>query len=244
MHRVLISPEAVQGKTLTVKDREQLHHLRRVLRITVGEPLEAFDGQGRAYAGTVKRVADDGVTVAIDTQRHEAPPRVRIRLAQALIKPARFAWLLEKATELGVTDIIPLQTARTTARPPADRQGTRTRRWERIIEGAASQCGRATLPAILPPRRLTEFLPELTGHLALMPTLVEEGVPCSVGFSALNGTDEVVLLIGPEGDFTPEEMAAAKRCGAKPISLGRRTLRSETAAVAAVTLLQHTLGEL
>jgi len=244
MHRVLIFPDAVRGDTLTVTDPEHLHYLRRVLRISVGDAIESFDGTGRVFVGTVERVARDAISIAIQARREEAGPRARILLAQALIRMPRFEWVLEKATELGVAEIVPLATTRTVARPPGGRDGARFIRWRRIVEAAASQCGRATVPTVRPPASFTALLPTLDGRLALLPTLAEEGATLSTCLSGRTLQGDVVLLIGPEGDFSPEEVEQAKAHGAKPVTLGRLTLRSETAAVAALTILQHAVGEL
>jgi len=241
MHRVLIPPDAIRGNTLTVTDAQQLHHLR-VLRVKVGDRLEGFDGKGRVYAGTVARVGREAVTMAIEARREDAPPPVRILLAQALIKPTRFEWVLEKATELGVAEVLPVIAARSTARPATDRDGSRLSRWRRIVEAAATQCGRATLPLVHPPRSLGALLPSLDGRLALLATLSEHGASLRAYAEELTTAGDVVLLIGPEGDFSPEEVAQAIQQGAHPVRLGRLTLRSETAALAALAVLQYLSG--
>src|SRR3989338_4333034 len=113
MVRVLVPPDAVARARITISDPGQVHHLLHVLRVRSGEPLECFDGTGRRYMGRVLRRGRQGVVLAIEAQDAEPPPPVRLILAQALIKPERFAWVVQKATELGVERVVPLVTART-----------------------------------------------------------------------------------------------------------------------------------
>ena len=110
MHRVLIPPQTVRRDEITVDDPRDVHHLMRVLRIKPGEELECFDGQGRTYRGRVTQVGDRELTVSVDQRREEPAPRVKVTLAQSLIHPARFDWVLLKATELGAARITPLVT--------------------------------------------------------------------------------------------------------------------------------------
>jgi len=182
------------------------------------------------------------VTVSIDQQADDPSPRVRLTLAQSLIKPERFAWVIQKATELGVAEIIPVLTSRTTVQPRVTDGTHRLERWRRIAEEAAAQCGRATVPTIASPQPFDTFLKTLNGCTVLLLTLAEPGPPLVQYVGELDGSHAVVVLIGPEGDFTPGEVALAKEHGARIAQLGHATLRSETAAVAALAILQHGWG--
>ena len=143
MHRVLIAPQSVQGGSVAIRDPHALHHLRNVLRLQKGDPLECFDGRGQAYAGVITHCGRQRVTVAIARQRSERPPRVGMTLAQALIRPEQFEWVVQKATELGVTRMVPMVTLRSTVRLRSESSsgGQRFTRWQRIMEAAATQCG-------------------------------------------------------------------------------------------------------
>ena len=240
MHRTVIPPHAVQDDMILIDDPQTVHHLVRVLRVKPGDQLECLDGQGHVYRGTITCCARSQLTVAIERQSKEPPARLQITLAQALIKPQRFEWVIEKATELGVVRVIPMVTSRTTIRFGSGREAHRVERWRRIAESAAAQCGRATLPAIQAPQLFRRVLEQLSGRYALLPTLAEESESLARALRGLEDATEAVILVGPEGDFSPAEVALAKRQGAHTTSLGRLTLRSETAAIATLTILQHT----
>jgi len=244
MHRVLIPPQAVRGDQVTVSDPAHVHHLLHVLRVRVGERLECFDGKGRRFSGPVTLCTSRQVTVSIDQQANDPPPRVGLTLAQSLIKPERFEWVIQKATELGVVEVVPVLTSRTAVRPRVSDGTHRLKRWRRIAEEAAAQCGRATVPTIRGLQPFDQFLGTLEDRAALLLTLAEPAPPMRQCMGDLDGTRAIVVMIGPEGDFSPEEVALARQRGVHLARLGRETLRSETAALAALVILQHHLGTL
>ena len=242
MHRVLILPQTVQRDEIIIDDPRNVHHLVRVLRITRGDRVECFDGAGRTYRGRVTQVGGRQLTVSVDQRREEPSPRVKLTLAQSLIQPARFEWVLQKATELGVARITPVVTSRTTVRASSLGAGQRAQRWRRIVTEATAQCGRATLPLLDDPQRFEDVLQTFASRYVLLPTLAVSGAPLEEHVRQLTGASEVIILIGPEGDFSPEEVSLAQRAGAHPATLGAVALRSETAALATLAILQHALG--
>lgn len=244
MHRVFVPPEAIRGHQVIVNDPAACHHLRDVLRVRPGDRLECCDGQGRRYVGPILRASSRELVVAIERADHEPPPPVAFTLAQALIKPQRFEWVIQKATELGVAQILPLYTARTMSRPVAHGAGLRGARWQRIAREAAAQCGRATIPLVGAPRPFAAAVEALGGQPALMLTLADEGLPLREAGRRLRRAAEATIFIGPEGDFTPEEIQVATRHGVCAVRLQHLILRSETAAIAALAILQHTVGSL
>jgi 16S rRNA (uracil1498-N3)-methyltransferase len=243
MPRVLIPPDAVTGSTAAVTDPREVHHLLDVLRVKAGDRIECVDGAGCLYAGPILRCSRRGVVMEIRERFEDRAPSLRLALAQALIRPERFEWVIQKATELGVEAMTPLLTQRTVVRPAGPSLERRLARWQRIAREAAKQCGRATLPRIERPQGFREAVRSLDREAyVLMPTL---SVPARSLKEELQGracVNAAVVLIGPEGDFTPEEVALAQRHGARPVSLGRLTLRSETAAMATLAILQHVLS--
>ena len=242
MPRVFIPPDAMQGQTILIKETGSVHHLVRVLRLRVGDRLECCDGTGRVYQGTVVQVTDRELRVAVEQSFNEPPSRPRVTLAQALIKPERFEWILEKSTELGVARLIPMMTSRTTIRLDAGAAGPRLTRWRRIIEAASAQCGRSTLPTLDAPQPFEQIVKEIQGASAVLPTLAEERVPLERHLPEIATASEAFLFIGPEGDFSPAELRTASQFGIRTASLGASTLRSETAALAALVLIQQASG--
>lgn len=245
MRCVLVPPHAIRGQRVVVTDPGQLHHLLRVLRIKTGDLLECLDGQGGRYTGRVLRCASRELVVQIDTQRTESRRALSVTLAQALITFDRFEWAIQKATELGADRIMPLVTARTVIRPSPSQAERRGQRWQRIIQQAAQQCGRPSLPVLEP---LQPFEQAVAGadraSRLIMPTLAKETVPLREGLAGLDESASVTILIGPEGDFTPAEAELAARHGAVLVSLGPRTLRAETAAIATLAIVQQAAGVL
>ena len=244
MRRVLIPPEAVQGRRVTIDNPSTLHHLRHVLRLKAGDRLECFDGCGRVYRGSIIRSTRREFLIESERESTASVPLLRITLAQSLIRPERFEWILQKATELGAERILPTMTSRTTVRLSQGQGRLRIARWRRIVEAAATQCGRATLPLLEDPQPFERVLGHLGGQEGLLLTLTEDGASLAEWLRWLQPPAAVMVLIGPEGDFSPEEVARARRHGAHPVRLGSSILRSETAALATLAILQHTVGVL
>ena len=244
MPRITVTSQDVQGGSIRLREAAAIHHLVHVLRIRPGDAVECIDGTGRRYDTRLSRRSNHELLFDILRMSEEPAAGLSLWLVHALIRPERFDWLVQKATELGVARLSPVVTDRAIVRIPADGAAGKVARWQRIAREAAQQCGRASLPQIDPPAAFADVLRRLpeTG-LILLPTLAAQTEPLR---NALNRSipSSVVLCIGPEGDFTADEVAMARRHGALPVSLGRRILRSETAAVAVAAILQHAAGEL
>jgi 16S rRNA (uracil1498-N3)-methyltransferase len=239
---VFVPPHAVTGERITITDPDELHHLLRVRRIRPGEGVECFDGTGRSYLGRIERCGRREAVVRIEQRREGRSWSTRILLGQALIPPEPFEWVVQKATELGADELVPLVTERSVVRPPAQRGERKALRWQRIAREAAKQCGRSTIPRIHPPRPFGEFARTLDRvPLSLIPTLAEGTAALRAALEGVRAPDSLAVLIGPEGDFTPAEVELARRHGARPVSLGPLTLKSETAAVAVLAILRHML---
>jgi 16S rRNA (uracil1498-N3)-methyltransferase len=244
MPRVVITPQDVHDRTIAITDPRTLHHLLDVLRVTDSDRVECVDGAGRWYAARVARRSKRELQLDIVEQGQEPRSTLAVRLVPALIKPERFDWLIQKTTELGVERISPVITTRSVVRLSGDRTMGRVARWRRIAKEAAQQCGRATVPRIDAPVAFQEAVLQLGSGLILLATLAVAGRPLREALAERPGVASAAVLIGPEGDFTVEEVALAQRYGAVPVSLGRRVLRSETAAIAVLAILEHAAGEL
>jgi 16S rRNA (uracil1498-N3)-methyltransferase len=241
--RVFVRPEAV-GADRVRFDPDEAHHLGRVLRLRPGGVVDATDGAGHVY--TVRLVALDA-TGAWGTIEGRAEPErespCALTLAQAILKGDRMSWLVQKATELGVARIIPTETARVVARPGSG-EAARLSRWERIAREAVKQSGRVVVPAIDRPRAFAEVTREAPKHDAAWIFWEGGGLALAAAAAAAGRPASALLLVGPEGGFTAEEVALAEGAGARLVSLGPRTLRAESAGLAAVALCQYLFGDL
>ena len=233
-------PEAAPGARLTLPEHSG-HHAREVLRLRSGSTIRIFDGRGSEYEGTLDQVSRQLVSVRLGgpvAARLESP--LRIVLGLPPLKGDRMETALQKATELGVAELWPVVTARTdTAARPA-LQGTRQDRWEKVASGAAEQCGRAVVPVVTPAMTLDELL--AAPFLGLR--LLFEAIPHPRPLAGFPKPSAVLLLVGPPGGWDDHEFARLSAAGFEPTSLGPRILRTETAAIAAVTAAQVLWGDL
>lgn len=226
-HRFYLPDAAAHGQATLAGP--EAHHLLHVLRASVGDQVLLFDGQGGEYTATVEQCSRNEVRLTTGERRQasrELP--VRIALGVALPKGDRQRWLVEKLTELGVAELVPLSTERSVA----DLRGKSLERLERGVVEACKQCGRNTLMTISTPRPLGDFLASASGvKLVAHPT--GESV-CRLLSPAMA---EVSIVIGPEGGLTDDEVALASQHGWTTASLGASILRIETAAVAVAAIV-------
>lgn len=238
-------PGTLSADLVTLSPAES-HHLARVLRVAPGQELTLFDGQGTRAEGVVDSVTKKEVTVRITARETVPPPPVEITLIQAVCKPDRFEMILQKATELGVRNIQPVITKN--ASLPAGKIEKMMERGEAIIRNAAQQCGTAWLPLFQPLENQlrwgTEFFPNIGKQdVMFIGSLHPNARPFREVFQGLEKSKikTAALLIGPEGDFTKEEVAAAVAAGAVPVTFGKQILRTETAAIFGLSVLAYEL---
>ncbi len=217
------------------------NHVARVLRLRPGDPLILFDDTGGEYAATVRELLRDAVRVTVgdylDVSR-ESP--LRVTLAQGISRGDRMDVVVQKATELGVHRIVPLLTERTVVRLNAGQAANRLRHWRAIAVAACEQCGRNKLPEVTPPMALQEFL------VSDLPTGLRLLLKPDARLKAreLPEANAATLLIGSEGGLSDAEQSAALAAQFQGLSLGPRILRTETAALAALAVVQQQLGDL
>ncbi len=220
-------------------------HLARVLRLGAGDVLRLFNGRGGEFDATIETVQRDEVTVQVGAHHaieRESP--LAITLLQGIARGEKMDLILQKATELGVTAIVPLTMARSTVRLDAKSAAAKQQHWQAVVISACEQCGRNTVPAVHAPQSLAQALSASPHGLnlilrpedkaATLPQLLEQPAP--------NPT--IHLLVGPEGGFDPAESAAAQQAGFRPCRLGPRVLRTETAGLATLAALQTLAGDL
>jgi 16S rRNA (uracil1498-N3)-methyltransferase len=223
---------------------ERRHYLLTVLRLTEGSPLEVFDGAGRSFTARVVSVEEDAVRLGLGEARH-APPAREVHVLQGLPKGDKLEWILQKGTELGATSFHPVDAARSVVKLEPKRAEERTARWTKIVEEAARQCRRNDVPRVHVPQPLLQAARSLSPETLLLVLDEEESaVPLSEAFRSRPASTPMALVVGPEGGLSREEVAALQALGARPVTLGRRILRTETAALAALAVMAHLDGEL
>jgi 16S rRNA (uracil1498-N3)-methyltransferase len=239
--RVFVDSPLIPDADLRLPDAAA-NHVGRVLRLREGAVIVAFDGSGADYRCEILSVKGDEVRVRVGPRSSgltESP--LRITLVQAVSRGERMDWTLQKATELGVRCIQPVLAARSVVRLDERQADKKLRHWQAIVAGACEQCGRSTLPEVRAPLELRRWLaqsPREGQRLVLSP-----GSPASLaGLATISS--RVELLIGPEGGLDDVELDAATAAGFAPVRLGPRVLRTETAGIVALAVLQALWGDL
>lgn len=235
MHRFYIS-HPIDGDTFTLTG-EQLHHIRDVLRLKAGDRVALFDSSRNEYLSSIQKIDKTQALLKVDSMHTVPPPRTRITIACAVPKKSGMDDLIDALTQLGVDVIIPMQTERVIVKPDESRQDARLERWRRIALSAAQQSQRSSIPEIHPVTALPEVIAESSGcDLKLIPALTGERRSLR---EVLDGKEphRIIVLIGPEGDFTPEEVALAVGAGFISVTLGDNILRVATAALAAASYI-------
>lgn len=221
-------------------------HLVRVLRLDVGAAIRVFDGEGHEFEAVIESVRRDGVAVRIGAEvANDVESPLSITLLQGVARGDKMDTILQKATELGVTRIVPLLLARSTVKLGADGIARRHEHWLGIIASACEQCGRSRLPRLEPATQLQAALEagEEALRLLLSPDASASSLPALLSGYPEAAKHGVCLLAGPEGGFDDNEIAQAMARGYKPARLGPRVLRTETAGIAAITAVQVTAGD-
>lgn len=240
LSRVFIE-EQLSGRRSCELAGDAANHVARVLRARVGDPLVLFDGRGGEYAAAVESVRKDRVIVSIG--EHSAVEResaLCVTLVQGISRAERMDLVVQKATELGVTRIVPFAAERSVVRTGEQKAGRKHAHWRSIAIAACEQCGRNRLPAIDQPTALDDwFAARSPVDTAL---ILSPRAETSLR-SAARGAVSIELLIGPEGGLAPGEEAAALGGGFRAVRLGPRILRTETAAIAALAALQSEFGD-
>lgn len=257
MKRFMTAPESwPEGAASVTLDPAESHHAAAVLRVRDGETVSLLDGAGRVGFGTVEIVSKKEAAIHLVETRRASRPAGHLALAVAVPKGQAMDWIIEKAVELGVDAIFPLLTQRTIVRLEAEERAERQRKWQRIAQETCKQCGQPWLPKVHTPQPLAEALSALMAtrpDLPLIASLEPGSVPLPRHLAAALGAAKtenannilnILMLIGPEGDFTSKEYNVARQAGCQPVSLGPLVLRVETAALLSMSLLSAALGRL
>jgi 16S rRNA (uracil1498-N3)-methyltransferase len=247
MHRFFVPPDTLAASQVRITN-EAAHQITHVLRMRAGDEICLLDGLGWEYRVKLLSLTREAVTGQIE-QRAEghAEPRHKITLYLSLLNKAdKFEWALQKCTELGAAGFTPVRSARSVTDIPGH---AKIERWQRIIQEATEQSGRAIIPPLAPILTLDDAFKSQAGRLAIIPALGSQTTLKTALHTALHTAHAkeatpISIFIGPEGGFTRNELRAAEAAGILPITLGPRTLRAETAAAATLTMALYELGEI
>lgn len=232
--------QPLSANTAVVLSEDQSHYLNKVLRMQLGRELIAFDGRGGEYAAEIVDISKKAVTIQTrDFQDINKESPLELSLAIGVSRGERMDWVLQKATELGVTHIIPLITERTEVKLGGERSDKKMEHWQQILISSCEQCQRNTLPSLSDPQEISKWLPNAVGERKfVLHHRDNKGLPSNAQVAS------ATLLIGPEGGLSDDEIQLAINQGFDPLTLGPRVLRTETAPVAAISLVQYLWGDL
>ena len=240
MHQVFAEPFEITGELLVLTG-ERAHHIRDVLRMKPGEEIDVRTGaDAKEYRFGIESLTRDEVVCRLRFVRdHDTELPVRVHLYQCLPKADKMEFIIQKAVELGVTEIIPVESARCVVKLDGSKKEKKRQRWQSIADSAASQSGRGMVPEVAAPVSIKEAFAdaaERCGVCVIPYELQEQGGTAGLLKGLAPGTD-IAVFIGPEGGFEKAEIEEAERFGIRPVSLGRRILRTETAGLAFLSFL-------
>lgn len=245
MSRFFVDPAAVQGRYIIIDDRNELHHMRRVLRLAPGDELDISDKTSFEYRTRIESLSEDEARLLIlDKQKFAHEPRLKITLYQGIPKGSKMDEIIQRSVELGVLTIAPVFMERTVV---VDRGnfGKKLARWQKISAEAVKQCRRGLVPQVSEPQDFAALLDELSNYdLVVFPYENEENYTLKDLLrqeAAGRAIKTVAVLIGPEGGFSEKEAQMLADRGIAGVSLGRTILRTETAGPAAIAMIMYEL---
>lgn len=246
MRRFFVGDVPGEGSLISLTDKEA-NHIRNALRMKRGDTLSVMDGKGRLFEASIEEIHRKGVKVKIiKVLPDSSPSPIEIHLAQALIKSSPMDLLIQKATELGVSSITPFFSERTALRMSNEHLSRKMVHWEGIIKAACKQSGRSNLPTLHPPLAFEALIGKMPPQGTLKVLLWETSKETDLKgiLRSIAKLSRIVPIVGPEGGFTPKEIRLAMDAGFHIVSLGSRILRSDTAAITLVSIIQYEWGDL
>jgi 16S rRNA (uracil1498-N3)-methyltransferase len=243
MHRFYCPQTDFSPPTIAITNSAEIHHLKNVLRLQKGDKVNIFNGQGEEICGQIEKLNETAARITVlSRHKRSAGKKCHVTLACAIPKKAKFEYIIEKATELGVDQIVPMQTARTEVVVQADRLERKNARYQAVAINAAKQSGRTIIPDVSSVTSFKEVIASAEmDALKLIPCLLGDRRELAQVLKEVNEPRKIIFLIGPEGDFTPQEVEIALKAGFVPVSLGETTLKVDTAAIVVVALAKLTI---
>ena len=249
MHRFFISEKELNkdSQTARIVDKDDVKHASKALRIEIDEKIELCDNEGIEHICQVTEIETDYIECQIiSSKMNERESNVEITLYQGLPKSDKLELIIQKTTELGVTSVVPVEMKRSVAKWKNDKSAVKKiMRWNKIAFEAAKQSKRGRIPEIKAPVSVKELCNELEQFdLVILPYENESAKGIGETISGLESIKKVAIIIGPEGGFADEEVSCLADYGANSVKLGPRILRTETAGLVSVALVQYALGDL
>ena len=240
MHRLYCPSQNISDNKIIIDNKDQVHHAKNVLRLQVNEEVVIFDDKGNEYRSVLDKLSPKSMIFKVKDKKNFIlnPSKIKITVACAIPKDSRMDEIIDKLTQLGAQRIIPLETERVIVKLDKHKKILRQERWKKIALNASLQSQRNTLPILEPIKKIGQLLSDSGSFdLKLIPTLTGERKPLKEILKE-SKSKNILVIIGPEGDFTSGELDSAKKAGCIPVSLGDLVLRVETAAVAVVSFIR------
>ncbi len=234
--------QKIEGAIICITNTAQVHHIKNVLRLKVDDEVMVFDLEGNEYTCTIDELSKNQIVLGIKEKRQAKSKNIRVTVACALPKKDKMDEIVDNLTQLGVDSIIPMETKRVIIRLDDRTKEAKLKRWRRIAQSAAQQSQRNSIPHIEPITNIEDIVAHSQNFdLKLIPTLSDERKHIKEVLD-ISKPNNILILIGPEGDFAPEEVEMAKNAGFISVSLGDSVLRVSTAAVAVVSYIKLALA--
>ena len=244
MARFYVPQPQIEKERLKIEG-DEVKHIRKVLRLKTGDGIVVFDGLGKEVEGTIVEERLSSVLIRVQniiSSKKDSP--LEVTLAQSLLKGEKMDYLIQKATELGVKEIIPFFSSRSVPLLEKSRRLMRHHRWEKIAVEASKQCGRGSVPKIECLQDYSDMLQIASTEDLRLILWEREGIKLKEVLERSKEKRKFCCIIGPEGGFNQLEVDEAKRAGFTPVTLGRRILRAETASLCFLSILQYERGDI
>ena len=246
MSRFFVNPEDIAEKYIYLSDKTDLHHMKKVLRLRVGDEVDISDGEAWEYRTKIEEIGDDEAVLLIeDKQKFAREPELIVTLYQGIPKGSKMEEIIQKSVELGVHDIVPVFMERTVVVDKGN-MDKKVQRWQKIADEAVKQCKRGIIPEVKKPVKFAEAVCRMDEHdLVVFPYENEDGRTIKDCLQACfeKKPKTVAVIIGPEGGFDRSELDEAVNAGCEIITLGKRILRTETAGMMLLSVLMYNMEE-
>ncbi len=244
MPKFFVSPDKIVDNKIII-DTDDVLHIKRVLRLSIGDKIIVCDSAGTDYTATISMIADKHIECnVINSVKNDTESNIKVTLYQALPKASKMEFIIQKTTELGIVRVVPCTLSRCVVRLDGKDAAKKVERWQKISDEAAKQSGRGIIPEISPVMSFGDAVEEMQkSDLCFVPYESAEDIRLK---PVLNSTPAKTIgyMIGPEGGFSPEEAEYLKNRGIPLVSLGKRILRTETAGMAVLSMLMYELGDI